>query len=170
MTTRRLVLLRHAAAEHEGDLGDAMRPLSAAGRRQAGAVGPLLEAATGGIDLALVSTALRTRETYRILATHLSAPPRVVESDAVYEAGARSLLALLREVPEDTRCVLVVGHEPTMSTLAHLLAGSGREDLAAQVSLGMSTASAAVLEVEDWASLDRSAAALVDLVRSPGQA
>ena len=39
---RRLVLLRHAKAEHHGGLSDEMRTLSPAGRRQAYRVGSML--------------------------------------------------------------------------------------------------------------------------------
>jgi len=165
VTPRTLVLLRHAQAEPENGLGDEQRPLSAHGRRQAASLGPLLGAQVGGLDRALVSSALRTTETYRIVASGWDAAPEPDVRDEIYEAGARDVLTLLAELPEDVRRVLVVGHEPTMSSLAHLLDGE-RSTLAEMVSLGMSTANAAVLEVPvPWAELDRSTARLVTILR-----
>ncbi len=159
------MLLRHAQAEPENGLGDEQRPLSAHGRRQAASLGPLLGAQAGGLDRALVSSALRTTETYKIVASGWDAAPEADVRDEIYDAGAREVLALLAGLPEGARRVLVVGHEPTMSSLAHLLDGE-RSTLAEMVSLGMSTANAAVLEVPvPWAELDRSTARLVTIVR-----
>ncbi|MFC7406913.1 SixA phosphatase family protein [Georgenia alba] len=163
---RTLVLLRHAKAEPAGDSGDVRRPLTARGRRQAAAVGPQL-AALGGVDLALVSSALRTTETYELLAHHLSVHSHEVR-DELYQAGPGDLLELLREVDGDVRSVLVVGHEPTMSGTAFVLHDT-RDDLASQVSLGIPTATACVLDVpHPWAQLDRSGAHLRQIVR-PGE-
>ncbi|WP_454083485.1 SixA phosphatase family protein [Georgenia sp. Marseille-Q6866] len=165
MTPRTLVLLRHAQAEPENGLGDEQRPLSAHGRRQGAALGPILAAQVGGLDRALVSSALRTTETYKIVASGWDGAPAADVRDELYEAGPRDVLAVLAELPDDVRRVLVVGHEPTMSSLAHLLDGE-RSTLAEMVSLGMSTANAAVLEVPvPWAALDRSTARLVTIVR-----
>lgn len=167
MTGHRLVLVRHAVAEREGDLGDALRPLTSDGRRQAAALGAALASRALVPDLAVVSSALRASETHRLLATGLPVAPPVLPDADVYGAGPRGVLDLLRAVPEEVGTVLVVAHEPTMSTLASLLADGG--DLAAQVALGMPTAAAAVLDVRGrWADLDRGGAALVDLVRTPG--
>ncbi|PYF98960.1 phosphohistidine phosphatase [Georgenia satyanarayanai] len=165
MTPRTLVLLRHAQAEPENGLGDAQRPLSGHGRRQAAALGPVLAAEVGHLDATLVSSALRTTETYKLVASGWDGAPEADVRDELYEAGPRDVLAVLAELPDDVRRVLVVGHEPTTSALAHLLDGE-RSTLAEMVSLGMSTANAAVLEVPvPWAELGRSTARLVTVLR-----
>ncbi|GAA1637225.1 SixA phosphatase family protein [Georgenia ruanii] len=161
-----LVLLRHAKAEPEGDLGDAMRPLAAKGRRQASALGPQLAEAAGAVDLALVSSALRTTETLKLVAAGLPVREQSVVDD-LYQGGPRAVLGLLQDVAEAARTVLVVGHEPTISGLAYLLHDT-RDDLARQVSLGVPTATACVLTVPGtWRDLERSTAHLDRLVRSP---
>ncbi|QDB79073.1 histidine phosphatase family protein [Georgenia wutianyii] len=165
MTGRTLVLLRHAHAEPETSLGDARRTLSAHGRRQAAALGPVLAEQLGHVDVALVSSALRTTETYKLVASGLPEAPAADVREELYAAGPREVLALLAEVPEDVEQVLVVGHEPTISSLAHLLDGE-RSALAEMLFLGISTANAAVLEVPvPWADLDRSTARLVRILR-----
>jgi len=165
MTARTLVLVRHAKAEPENGLGDECRPLANRGRRQASSLGPLLAAEVGPFDVALVSRALRTTETYKLLAATWDAAPEPDVRAELYSAGPRDVLGLLTELPDSARRVLVVGHEPTMSSLGHLLDGE-RSDLAETVAFGMGTANAAVLEVPvAWAELERSAARLVSLLR-----
>jgi phosphohistidine phosphatase len=161
---RTLVLLRHAKAEPEADLGDARRPLATKGRKQATALGPRLAETVGTVDIALVSSALRTTETYRLVSQQLRVREHEVREE-LYEAGPRQVLAMLQELDAGVSTVLVVGHEPTMSHLAHLLHDT-QDDLARQVSLGIPTAAACVLEVPTaWAELDRSTAHLSRLVR-----
>lgn len=162
-----LVLLRHAKAEPENGIGDAQRPLSSRGRRQAAALGPLLDSHVGTVDVALVSSALRTTETYKLLAASWpeDGAPDADVRDELYSAGPRDVLAVLAELPPQVERVLVVGHEPTMSSLAHLLNGE-RTTLADTVAYGLSTAAAAVLDVPvAWAELDRSTARLREVVR-----
>ncbi len=162
-----LVLLRHAKAEPENGIGDAQRPLSSRGRRQAAALGPLLGSHVGTVDVALVSSALRTTETYKLLAASWpeAGAPEADVREELYSAGARDVIALLAELPPEAQRVLVVGHEPTMSSLAHVL-NTERSPLADTVAYGMGTASAAVLEVPvPWGELDRSTARLLTVVR-----
>ncbi|MFH5822674.1 SixA phosphatase family protein [Georgenia sp. AZ-5] len=162
--THTLVLLRHAKAEPEGELGDAMRPLAAKGRKQASALGPRLAEITGAVDVALVSSALRTTETLKLVAAGLRVREQTVVED-LYQGGPRKVLGLLQELEESAGTVLVVGHEPTISGLAYLLHDT-RDDLAREVSLGVPTATACVLEVTTaWRELDRSTAHLTRLVR-----
>ncbi|GAA4422738.1 histidine phosphatase family protein [Georgenia halophila] len=164
MAARTLVLLRHAKAESEGDLGDAKRPLSTRGRRQAGAVGTQLATEVGPIDLAIVSSALRTTETYRLLGEQLAVRSHEVREE-VYAGGPRDVLDLLRGTAPEVGSVLVIGHEPTMSGTAYLLHDE-RDELAKQVSMGIPTASACILQVpHGWADLDRAGAHLTRILR-----
>jgi len=164
MATRTLLLLRHAQAEPENGLGDRARPLASQGRRQAADLAPLLAEEVGALDVALVSDALRTTETYKILSGGWPGTPAADVRPELYDAGPRDVLGVLAGLPDLARRVLVVGHEPTMSSLTHLLNGE-RSDLAEQVAFGLSTAHAAVLEVPvPWAELDRSTARLLRVV------
>ncbi|WP_461407622.1 SixA phosphatase family protein [Georgenia sp.] len=156
--------MRHAKAEPEGNLGDLMRPLAGKGRKQAAALGPRLAAAVTAVDLALVSTALRTTETVKLVSGGVTIRDRrAVES--LYQAVPRQVLGLLQELDEALGTVMVVGHEPTISGLAYLLHDT-RDDLAQQVSLGVPTATACLLQVPtSWRDLDRSTAHLTRLIR-----
>lgn len=165
---RRLVLLRHAKAEPHGGVGDELRPLAMLGRRQCGDVGARL--ATSGLvpEVVLVSSAVRTRQTWELVKAALGdAPePEVLVTDELYEAGPRDVLGLLRALDGRVGTALVVGHEPTMSTLAALLADPTPPvgDLAT-LHHGLPTAGYAVLAAQEWAGLDRAGARLLEVAR-----
>lgn len=165
---RRLVLLRHAKAEPHGGVADELRPLAVLGRRQSGDVGVRL--ATSGLvpEVVLVSSAVRTRQTWELVRAALGdAPaPEVLVTDDLYEAGPRDVLALLHGVDERVASVLVVGHEPTMSTLAVLLADpTPPVGELATLHHGLPTAGYAVLAPQAWAGLDRAGARLLEVAR-----
>ncbi|MCA5893461.1 histidine phosphatase family protein [Isoptericola sp. NEAU-Y5] len=168
---RRLVLLRHAKAEPgRGVVTDDQRPLALTGRKQASRVGMALTAARLVPDLALVSSALRTRQTWDLASAHLDGAADVVLQvrDELYESSVKDVVALLRDVPDHVRTVLVVGHEPTMAATAAHLAGEGSDDAAlAQVRVGVPTATYSVLESADlpWSGWGRSAVRLVHVGR-----
>jgi phosphohistidine phosphatase len=152
---RTLVLMRHARAEPTGHLGDRMRPLAQHGRRQASRQGPRLAELAGPFDVALVSSALRAAETYRLLAARDATYPRAMLIDDFYAAGARHMLESLRHLPESARRVIVVGHEPTMSSLAGMLHDS-RDDLVPHLAAGIPVAAACIVDVGvEWGQLDR---------------
>lgn len=153
-----LVLLRHAKAEVERGLGDHARALATRGRRQALALGEPLAAEAGPFDVALVSGALRTRETYKILAGDSAQYPTPRVVDDLYETTARQLLGVLQGLNERAARVIVVGHEPVMSTLGYML-HDAHDNLAQQIGMGIPTASAIVLDVPvAWRALDRNTA------------
>jgi phosphohistidine phosphatase len=121
--TRRIVLLRHAKSDHPEGMTDWDRPLAERGRRDAPAAGRWL--AERGItpDLCVCSPAARTRETWKLAAHELPHRPATVYEERVYDASHSTLLALLRETPDDVRTLLLVGHNPGMHSLATELAG-----------------------------------------------
>ncbi len=167
---RRLVLLRHAKAEAAGGVADELRPLSLTGRRQCVDVGAHLAAVGLVPEHVLVSSAVRTRQTWELVRAALGdvPQPEVDITDRVYEARAADVVALLRGLDERIATALVVGHEPTMSGAATALAGEDDGRWVAQVRTGLPTAGLAVLEVDAWSELGRGSARLVDVVRPSG--
>ena len=145
---RRLILLRHAKAEHHGGVSDEMRPLSPNGRKQAAMVGTLMAQAGLAPDVALCSSAVRTRQTYELLAKNLGNTPQIAYSEDLYGAGLSGTLAVIAEARPWARTVLVVGHEPVMSGVASVLAGEGSDPAPrARVRLRVPTGAGSVLEV-----------------------
>ena len=101
-TVRRLVLLRHAKAEHAA-VADELRRLTSLGVRQASGVGDTLRATGLLPELVLVSSAQRTTETWKHVSGALAGDPEpeVVLSDQLYGAHALEVVDLVKAV--DTR-------------------------------------------------------------------
>ena len=131
MTTRTLVLLRHAKAETPGDRPDVQRRLTKRGAADSAAAGSWLAAEGIRPDLVLCSPATRTRQTWHGVAMALAdADPAGPAPDVHYEAGLydggrTEVVDLLRAVPDGVGTVLVVGHNPTISDVSALLRPDG---------------------------------------------
>ena len=147
---RRLILLRHAKSLWPDGVLDVERPLAERGIADATAAGPVLAgiADLAGPDVVLCSPALRTRQTWQLVAPALTDPPAVRFEPVLYGADPPELLDLIRSVPVGTGTVLVIGHEPTMSTTADLIAGPGSSTEAlARLRTKYPTSGTAVFEV-----------------------
>jgi phosphohistidine phosphatase len=127
MTTRTLVLLRHARAETPGDRRDIERRLTTVGETDADAAGFWLADEGLRPGLVLCSPAVRTRQTWHGIAVALAqadpdaAAPEVHYELGLYTGGRTEVVDLLRAVPDETKIVLVIGHNPTMSDISILL-------------------------------------------------
>jgi phosphohistidine phosphatase len=118
--TRTLLLLRHAEAETtRPGHRDRDRRLSERGRAQAAEVGATIRAHGWTVDRALCSPALRARETLAGLALPEDVEIEVVES--LYDAGSDAIIELVRTLPKQVRCALVVGHAPAIPGVLHEL-------------------------------------------------
>ncbi|SOD58165.1 phosphohistidine phosphatase [Streptomyces zhaozhouensis] len=160
---RRIVLLRHAKADWP-DVADHDRPLAERGRQDAAVAGRRLAGSGVTPELTLCSTAVRARDTWKLCAAELPRRPRTTYESRLYEATPGQVIAVLNEVDDAVRDLLVVGHNPTLHTLADLLAGTAEGDTLARVhASGFPTASQAVLTLAGgWKSLEPGAATLTD--------
>ncbi|MET1058227.1 MAG: histidine phosphatase family protein [Nocardioides sp.] len=147
-----LILLRHGKSDWSGDEPDELRPLARRGRRQVPDSGRWLADNLGAIDLAVVSPAERTRETWRLAAAELAAPPPVREDDRVYAGSAESLLGVVRELPDEVATVVLVGHNPGLEDLVASLTGHW---------VPMRTSTLAVIDLPDsWSTAGNTGAEL----------
>ena len=82
--------------------------------------------------------------------------------DAIYTASPESALDILRGTPKAAEVVLYLGHNPTASSLAHLLEdGDPDAEAFRGITAGMATSAMAVLDVHvPWADLDAASARL----------
>lgn len=171
--TRTLIVIRHAqAGPHTG--ADHERALTERGRDQATAIGRFLSALPGphgdapGFvpDAAVVSSATRTRQTWDELvhAAGFDLAPRI--ADELYLAGFDDVVRVLRELPAEVMSAVVVGHNPTMSDVAHRLDdGLASAGVRSRARGDFPTGSTAVFRVEDpWAELEPSSGHLVDFL------
>ncbi|MFC5800712.1 SixA phosphatase family protein [Streptomyces formicae] len=160
---RRIVLLRHAKADWP-QVSDHERPLADRGRMEAPAAGRRLAETGIAFDLALCSTAVRTRETWKLAVQELPQRPRTVYEERLYEASLGDLLALLNETPEDVDDVLLIGHNPGVHALADALAGQAEGDALATMNRGgFPTAAFAVIEFTGpWKTVEHGVGTLLD--------
>lgn len=163
--TRTLVLVRHAKTEQGNPGGDQARELLPVGRRDAAAAGDWLRAAVATPGLALVSTAVRAGQTWAGMADAAGlADVDVWRDRRLYSAEPELLLAAVREAPEESTVVVLVGHAPSVPSLAAGLSDEDVSDPEAVRTLhaGFGTTTCAVLEYDgDWADLGEGTARLL---------
>ncbi|WP_431045099.1 SixA phosphatase family protein [Streptomyces sp. P1-3] len=159
---RRIVLLRHAKADWAQE-SDHERPLADRGRQDAPMAGRWLAGAGITPDLTLCSTALRTRETWKLAVHELPQRPKTVYEERMYEASLGELIALLNETSDDVSDLLLVGHNPGMHALADALAGESESDLLPRMNRsGFPTAAIAVLTFNgSWKTVEHGVGRLV---------
>ena len=154
---RRLMLLRHAKTENDAPSGrDQDRRLDKRGRSDAAEIGGWIGRHPPFPDLVLVSTAVRTDQTWEIVweaMKDLAPQPQVELSPELYGADPSQLLeAVHAAATADPKTLLVVGHNPGMHELALMFTGSG--DAAGRKELGdnLPTSGLAIFdfEVDDW--------------------
>jgi phosphohistidine phosphatase len=111
-----IYLLRHGDAE-EGVGDDAARRLTLKGERQAQAAGEALAATGAKLDACLTSPKVRAAETARLACEPLAAEVEIAEQ---LRGGGFDSLALTAGRGD----VLLVGHEPDLSTEVARLTGA----------------------------------------------
>ncbi len=126
----RLTVVRHAkSAWKDRSLPDHARPLNRRGRDDAPRMASWLRATGVQPDWAWVSTARRTRETAAVLLDAVGLPEHLQLFDGrLYLADAGCLLDVLRETPTDRTWVMLIGHNPGVTELVNLLAGTTVHD------------------------------------------
>jgi phosphohistidine phosphatase len=156
VSTRTLVILRHAKAASPDRVADVDRPLTSRGHADAAAAGAWLARRGFAPDLVLCSPSRRTRETWHGVALALAAAPEVTYSEDLYAASSGTLLEVVAGVTDDVSVVLLVGHNPAVSQLSQHLDPEGADPD------GLRTAGAAVHRWQgSWVECGRRAADLV---------
>lgn len=151
----RLLLLRHAKSAWPEGVVDEERPLNGRGREAAKLIGDYL-ARQGLIpDLALVSTARRTQETWALVRERLPSKPKMRAEPALYAASPQEMLDVLKTVGAEPKTVLMLAHNPGMQELALGLCGA-QSDAPAKAAMAEKypTAGLAIIDlaVGDWTS------------------
>jgi phosphohistidine phosphatase len=162
---RQLLLLRHAKSSWDDlSLDDHDRPLNKRGRKAAAAMREEILSRGLAPDLALVSTALRARQTWEALSPWPQ-PPAVAFTRELYHAPPTTMLDLVRQVEDSARSVMIVGHNPGLMELAILLIGADESVAARRLVSRYPTAALALFELDGpWAGLGADSAALKDFV------
>ena len=154
---RRLMLLRHAKTENDAPSGkDQDRRLDDRGRLDAAEIGRWMAGHPPFPDSVLVSTAVRSQQTWDIVWDTMSraAPqPKVELLAELYAADPSLLLQLVHSAAaEDPQRLLLVGHNPGLHELAFVLTGSGNAAARAVLADNLPTSGLIVLDfdIDDW--------------------
>lgn len=161
--TRELIVMRHAKAEAfaQSDHARELIPRGVADATEAGRW-----AGEHGYlpDHVLVSSAARTIGTWEAFRSGSRCERDAVVDPGIYSAGTDAALEILRTAPDEARRLMIIGHNPTMAYLVHLLDDGGAEqDLFERVTREYPTSALTVLRVEtDWSGLAVGGARIAD--------
>jgi len=154
---RTLFLVRHAKSSwSDPSLADRDRPLNERGRRAARKMGRRLAKQGRSLDLLLSSPAVRALKTARAIARKLHYPRRnILVNTGLYACAVADLLRTVRALDERFARVMLIGHNPEITGLAHRLC---------QQITHMPTCAVARLEFDaaSWAVVGREAPSQVE--------
>lgn len=128
---RLLTLIRHAKSSWEyPELSDFERPLNERGRQDAPLMADKVRKYPPKPDRLVSSPALRAITTAHVFAEVLGLSHEdIVLVPKIYEASASTLLRIVRGLDDGDRHVMLFGHNPGFSELAHLLGPCNFDEL-----------------------------------------
>ena len=165
---RKLFLLRHAKSSWDDpNLADMDRPLNQRGRQAARLMAAAVARSRYHPALVLISTSLRTRETWNVIEHRLEGTSAAIE-DGLYEAGKSDLLHRLRKIDDHMESVMVIGHNPGLARLAEDLVGhNGESEALERLFAKFSTGALAVIDlhIAHWGELEAGTGRLEAFIR-----
>lgn len=166
---KKLLLMRHGKSDwNKPGQGDIDRPLAPRGEKAAVRIAAWIEEHRLRPDSTLVSSARRTRETWQLAKDSFGGGASSENQEALYLASPGEILEQLAAVADSHETVLVIGHNPGLESLSHLLAGPGSQAPAlADLRRGFPTAAVAVFELagDSWSTLSNDGARMTKFVR-----
>jgi phosphohistidine phosphatase len=153
-----LYLVRHAKSSwSDPSLSDRQRPLNKRGRRSAPDMGGRLALKGHQPDLIISSPAKRAMMTAKIIAKALGYnKSEIVTDESMYFSGVGGMLTMLEDVDDRYQKVMIVGHNPAMTSLMNSLCDA--------TVVNMPTCAVAVIgyNMMSWSALRSSEGDLLD--------
>jgi phosphohistidine phosphatase len=163
-----LFLLRHAKAVHaEPGMRDFDRPLHRRGIEQCGFIaGEMLK--RGMIpEKVLCSASKRTFQTLELVEKAWPQRAEIIYSEKLFSADADGYLDLIRQ-HDNSKSLMVVGHNPCMEEVASGLAARGDRDAIDTLMRGFPTGALALFEFDGpFSELQRRNASLTAFIAPP---
>ncbi|MBF0489880.1 MAG: histidine phosphatase family protein [Candidatus Omnitrophica bacterium] len=117
-----LLLLRHAKSSWDSpELFDFDRPLNKRGLKQAPLMGQFMAKENLLPNLIITSTAKRATETTELLVKHSHYKGNLQTEEKIYQASVETLLKIIKNAPDKTNTLLIIGHNPGLELLAQAL-------------------------------------------------
>ncbi len=148
----RLLLLRHAHSDSVPGIADLQRPLTERGCSEAERVAQYLVSEQLRPDLAIVSSATRTQETWGYIDRAFDSRVEKITEKRIYEASYKDIVHVIRHIETGSRTALVVGHNPGLLLTARHFYKEGNSAALSQLQLGFPPASLIVMSFpfNDW--------------------
>lgn len=146
----RLILMRHAKTERLAESGlDRDRALTPRGLDDAALMGRILAEKGLRPDLALVSAATRTRQTWDTMHEPLGDVEVRIEP-RLYDATTDIIRRFVEDAEDKAGCLLIVAHNPGVQLLAleYLTESAASPSILDRMAGGFPTGAAAVFEVD----------------------
>ena len=161
-----LMLLRHAKSDWDSGVTDDFdRPLASRGGKAAKRMAVWMKSQRIVPDYVMCSSAVRARETMEILRHELTLNTALVKFERrLYLADVHELLAILGDLPNNVKSVMLVGHNPGLEDLLTYLCGDD-VPAAANGKLMPTAALARISLPDDWKHLKRGAGVILAVTR-----
>jgi len=167
-----LYLLRHAKSSwQDAATPDHDRGLSARGERNAPAIGAHMAANDLIPERIVCSTAVRAKRTLELVLPELlgdvsgKTAIATTSTGAIYEAWGKALLGIIRsqDKPSHVSRVMIVGHNPSMQSVALRLIGQSRNEASRRLEGKYPTCGLAEIrfETELWSEIEEGAGRLI---------
>ncbi len=116
-----LYIVRHAKSSWDfSNIHDYERPLLEVGIERTKKIIKHLKKQDTRPDLIMSSHALRARDTARMIADGLSFPiEKMMIMNEIYHGDIDEIINLITTLSNDTKKVMIVGHNPTLTTLSN---------------------------------------------------
>jgi phosphohistidine phosphatase len=156
-----LLLMRHAKSSWKfPELSDRDRPLNKRGEKDAPRMGKLLKEKDLIPQRIYSSTAVRACKTAEAVAEKVNYKDEIIYLDSLYMAEPSAIVDVLKTVPDEIKCVLVVGHNPGMEGLVQILSHKVE-------SLPTATVAYIKLPIKGWSELSLAVEGELKAVRRP---
>lgn len=128
---KELYLLRHAKSSWDDpSLDDIERPLNKRGKKDAPLIGSILSKMKIKPELILSSPSKRTLSTAQIILEELNLSKKILSVDEnIYLASADELSNLIKNIDDNLKRVMLVGHNPGLTDLSNFLSKQGIENI-----------------------------------------
>lgn len=123
---KKLFIIRHAKSSWDfPDLDDFDRPLNNRGKKNAPEMGKRLNKKGVKIDLIIASPAKRAFITAKKIAAEISFPiEKIVKEPLFYHGSLSNMLGVIQHVDNDSKSLMIFGHNPGLTELSNLLSNS----------------------------------------------
>ena len=164
---KRLLVMRHAKSSwQKPELEDCERPLNERGRGAARRMGRYFRDSNVTIDLAIHSTAERSRETLDLLLGEYGRPVPTEGREELYLSTGALMLDIIGAAPATADTVLVVAHFPGVQEAALTLLGEKGGESADQIRQKFPTGAVADfhLNIHGWSHVNEAQGHLNDYI------